>query len=237
MRIAFFGGSFDPPHLGHLRIARAAAARLALDQVLLAPVGSQPLKSHEPAPFRDRLRMVEQMVAPYPELAASQIDAPRALPNEGPNYTVDTLARLRATVPGGAELLMLAGADSFLTLPRWREPGQLLRPAEAGGLLAGWILAARPGFSLGSLRKALPPGWSLSDLAETSGRGTGPVRTQSILDSHGAPGTPLHLLPDLDDPATATQIREQLRTGGASPVLVPEVARYIREHGLYRMLG
>lgn len=91
MRIAFFGGSFDPPHRGHLRIALTARERLGIDEVLLAPVGRQPLKSHEPAAFGDRLRMVELMCAPYRELVASAVDAPRPQGGE-PNYTVATLA-------------------------------------------------------------------------------------------------------------------------------------------------
>ena len=246
MRLAFFGGSFDPPHLGHLHIARTACRRLALDQVLLAPAGRQPLKSHHPAPFADRLAMLALLTAPYPELVASPIDAPNDEASDTPNYSVDTLARLRRTLPAAAELFFLAGADSFLTLPHWHRPGALLQPASqpaspaAGqtesapkpGLLTAWILAARPGFPLAALAQALPPGYSLGQPLETPG----PVLTQPVFDPQGAPATPLHLLPDLEDPSTATTIRQAFAAGRAAPRLSPEVARYIRDHALYTVL-
>jgi nicotinate-nucleotide adenylyltransferase len=79
MRIAFFGGTFDPPHLGHLAIARAAADRLRLDRVLFAPVGSQPLKQDSSvASFADRLAMVKLAITDDTRFAASEIDAPHA---------------------------------------------------------------------------------------------------------------------------------------------------------------
>ena len=231
MRIAFFGGSFDPPHLGHLRIALTASERLGLDQVLLAPVGRQPLKSHEPAPFADRLAMLSLLTAPYPELAASPVDAPCP---DLPNYTVDTLARLRPTLPADAELFFLAGADSFLTLPHWRRPEALLVPAAAGGLLTGWILAGRPGFPFASLASALPSGYTLGPPSEAALQVSGPILTQQVSDAAGAPATPLFLLPDLDDPSTATRIRSAFAEDRPAPHLTPEISGYIRQHGLYR---
>ena len=247
MRCAFFGGSFDPPHLGHLRIALTAATRLGLDQVLLAPVGRQPLKSHEPAPFADRLAMLALLIADHPRLVASAIDAPRPAPAPAspgnapiPNYTVDTLAILRAGLPPATELFFLAGADSFLTLPKWHCPELLLRPApsllsdtQADGLLTAWILAARPGFALDSLASALPPGYRLADQQQSPG----PVLTQQLLDPHGYPATPLHLLPDLDDPSTATRIRQAFAAGEPAPHLPASIAAYIRDHALYSASG
>ena len=101
MRIALFGGSFDPPHLGHLRIAQAAADRLQLDRVLLAPVAVQPLKQGQqppPAGFADRMAMVELLLraAGDPRLEVSSLDGPR--PDGRPNYTYETLAQLRASL-------------------------------------------------------------------------------------------------------------------------------------------
>ena len=90
MRIAFFGGSFDPPHRGHVAIARAAIERLALDKVWMAPVGAQPLKPDGfSTSFADRLAMVELAVAGEPGIVASAIDAPRS--DGRPNYTFDVL--------------------------------------------------------------------------------------------------------------------------------------------------
>ena len=232
MRCAFFGGSFDPPHLGHLRIARIARERLALDAVLLAPVGRQPLKADDPTPFAQRLAMVRLLVEGEPGLAASEVDAPGPQPGAAPNYTVDTLPRLRAALTHGAQLFLLAGADSFLTLPHWRSPERLLQAAADGGLLDGWILAARPGFPLDTLGSALPPGDALGDAQP----GAGPVLTYQVVGANGHPAVPIHLLPDLDDPATATRIREALGRGEPPPDLSLDVARYIEDHALYRVL-
>ncbi len=139
------------------------------------------------------------------------------------------LTQLRPTLPAGTELFFLAGADSFLTLPHWREPAALLRP----GLLDGWILAARPGFALDALASALPPGYALAGRTENRTGRTGPVLTQTVMDPSGAPAVPLYLLPDLDDPSTATRIRDAFAAGSEAPHLTQDVAAYIQEHRLY----
>jgi nicotinate-nucleotide adenylyltransferase len=143
MRIGLFGGTFDPPHRGHLAVANAVQERFALDRILLAPAAVQPLKpdgAH--ASYADRLRLVELLCEDQPGLEASSIDGPQ--PNGSPNYTVETLKRLRATLPAGAEISVIVGADAFLGLPKWKSPEELLREAR-------WIIVSRPGFDLHSL--------------------------------------------------------------------------------------
>src|ERR1700761_1830491 len=99
-RTAFFGGSFDPPHLGHLAVARAARAALQLDCVLFAPVGAQPLKPHgSTAPFPDRLPMTSLAIAGEPGFEISLADAPTS--DQRPNYTLETLGTIRAGLPPG----------------------------------------------------------------------------------------------------------------------------------------
>lgn len=135
MRIGYFGGTFDPPHRAHLAVALAAADAFALDRVLLAPTGRQPLKSAEPsAAFADRLAMTKLLAAADPRLEASVIDPPHE--DGSSNYTVDTLSAL-AGQNHGAELFSIVGADSFWTLPRWRHAERLLALAE-------WIVVSRP---------------------------------------------------------------------------------------------
>lgn len=141
MRVALFGGSFDPPHHGHIAIAAAAADVFDLDKVLFAPVGHQPLKPGGAAPFPDRLAMVELACRADSRFAVSDLDAPR--PNGSPNYTVETLAKLHEAMPD-VRLFNLVGADSFLDLRRWHEPERLLELAE-------WIVVSRPGFPLANL--------------------------------------------------------------------------------------
>ena len=139
MRVALFGGTFDPIHRGHLAIAAAAADSFGLNRVLFAPAGRQPLKPEgTPTVFEDRVAMARLACEVDARFEVSEEDAPRA--DGSPNYTVDTVARLLEQ-SAGEWLFVLVGADSFLDLARWHEPERLLGLAE-------WIVVSRPGFSL-----------------------------------------------------------------------------------------
>src|SRR5438309_10396420 len=112
MRVAFFGGTFDPIHSGHMAIAQAAAEQFGLGEIVFAPVGRQPLKAKTAeASFPDRLAMVRlacETAALGAKLIASDIDAPKS--DGEPNYTVDTLAELARTLRD-AELFAISCAD------------------------------------------------------------------------------------------------------------------------------
>jgi nicotinate-nucleotide adenylyltransferase len=141
VRIALFGGTFDPPHRGHLAVAAAAADEGQLASVLFAPVGRQPLKLQQASSsFADRLAMVTLACGASADgrFIVSDVDAPRS--DGQPNFTVDTLAELAAAFPD-ASLYNLVGADSFRHLAHWKEPARLLSLAE-------WIVISRPGFPL-----------------------------------------------------------------------------------------
>jgi nicotinate-nucleotide adenylyltransferase len=223
MRIAFFGGTFDPPHCGHIVIARAAIRRLALDQVLVAPVGTQPLKGGSAhSSFEDRLAMVRLAVAGEPGLVASSIDEPRA--NGQPNYTFDTLHRLRSQLQPTDTLFCLLGADSFLTVKSWHRCAELL-------VFCNFIVAGRPGFSLKEVHAALPPG------VENTGERREAGYTRLTLSGPSGQSSELFLLPDLDQNISATEIRADLAEGSTPQTLLPStVAEYIRTHGLYRQV-
>ena len=135
-RLGFFGGTFDPPHRGHVALARAAAVVFALDRVLFVPTGRQPLKPGDgSASWPDRLAMCRLLERLDARFAVSAMDGPH--PDGSPNYTVDTLRELRAAHPT-ATVFSLIGADAFLQLRQWREPGALFALAE-------WIVVSRPG--------------------------------------------------------------------------------------------
>lgn len=135
MRLALFGGSFDPPHRGHLGIALAAADAFSLDRILFAPTGRQPFKrGGASASFADRLAMVELACQGEDRFLASAIDAPHA--DGSANYTVEVLAGLRSSQPE-ASLFAIIGADGLPELPRWRDAGRLFD-------LATWIAVSRP---------------------------------------------------------------------------------------------
>jgi nicotinate-nucleotide adenylyltransferase len=223
MRIAFFGGTFDPPHCGHISIARAAIRRLALDQVLVAPVGAQPLKGGSAhSSFEDRLAMVRLAVAGEPGLIASGVDAP--LPNGRPNYTFDTLQRLRSQLQPTDMLFCLLGADSFLTLKSWHRCAELLVSCD-------FIVAGRPGFSLKEVNAALPKG------VKNTGERREAGYTRLTLSGASGRSSELFLLPDLDQAISATEIRAALAEGSTPQTVLPSaVADYIRVHGLYRQV-
>ncbi len=221
MRIALFGGSFDPPHLGHTGIATAAAARLHLDRILMAPAGRQPLKRDQPQSlFADRLAMVELACQNHPLLIASDIDAPR--PDGRFNYTCDTLEQLRDAHPKD-DLFCLIGADSLQTLRQWHRAAEAL-------MLAQWIVAARPGFSTSALAQLLPGS------IEAGAAATQDKDCLRVPLNAGAQQQTLWLLPDLDYEISATDLRAALAgapAGITDRVLDPAVAEYVRNHRLY----
>ena len=136
MRIGLFGGSFDPPHRGHVALARLAASRMGLGRVLFAPVGVQPLKRDRPqASFTDRVAMTRLALAGEKDMELSLIDAPRA--DGRPNYTIDAVRTLKAGLATGDELFCLMGADSFLSIGKWYRSSDLL-------VACDFIVASRP---------------------------------------------------------------------------------------------
>jgi len=143
MRVGLFGGSFDPPHRAHLAVAEAVRDKFALDRVLLAPTAVQPLKHGAHTSFADRLRMVELLCDRAKNIEASSVDGPQ--PENKPNYTIDTLRRLRYQLPHNAEIFVIVGADAFLSVHHWKDPAALLKEAR-------WIVVSRPGFDLHQLK-------------------------------------------------------------------------------------
>jgi len=208
MRIALFGGTFDPPHRGHIAIARAAADHFSLDRVLFAPTGQQPLKTAAPgADYIQRFAMVRIAVEtiaadPARHFFASTIDAPR--PDGSANYTVDTLSRLgnelAAEDAEENDIFCIVGADAFLDIRRWRQPELLFE-------LADWIVVSRPGFSL-------------SDLS--------PLALSPLQHRH------VHLLEGIAEDVSSTNLRGALQSRlNVDYYLPPGVGEYIRSHHLY----
>jgi nicotinate-nucleotide adenylyltransferase len=229
-RVAFFGGSFDPPHRGHLAVAQAARAALKLDTVLFAPVGAQPLKAHgSTASFDDRLAMTRLAIADEPSFEISLADAPAGASHSKPNYTIDTLYALRAELPAEDTLFCLMGADSFLALRRWHRGAEI-------PFVAPLIVASRPGQSLEDLAAVLPADLTIS--AEPSKPVAGDARCYMLRNAAGA-CAPFYLLPGLHVDVSASGIRRRARAAhgrlSAGHELLPDaVSEYIAAHGLYR---
>ncbi len=128
MRIGILGGTFDPPHVGHLLAASDACEALTLDRVVWIPAAAQPLKSAIVASPADRLAMVELLIAHDPRFTADPIEIERG----GLSFTIDTLRALhdRWKADSALALVLLLGADAAATLPQWREPAGVAELAE-----------------------------------------------------------------------------------------------------------
>jgi nicotinate-nucleotide adenylyltransferase len=237
-RVAFFGGSFDPPHRGHLAVARAAQSALHLDTVLFAPVGAQPLKPQgSTASFDDRVAMTRLAIAGEPDFALSLADAPKkdGTSNYTPNYTFDTLLSIKSALPAHSELFCLIGADSFLTLQQWHRGTEI-------PFLAPLIVASRPGESIADLSAILPPGLTLEPCSPSQDTDTPTeLRTCTLFNADGA-SAPFHLLHGLHIDISATAIREEVHSEvaripageGHHSDLPDPVFDYIAAHNLYR---
>jgi nicotinate-nucleotide adenylyltransferase len=136
--IGVLGGTFDPPHNGHLAIAQEALTRLGLSQVVFAPTRKPPHKlGNQITPIEHRLEMVRLAIAENPRFTLSRVDVDR----EGPTYTVDTIRLLRQQWGEGIDLYFIMGLDSLANILTWHAPDELIR-------LCRLAVFNRPGFTV-----------------------------------------------------------------------------------------
>jgi nicotinate-nucleotide adenylyltransferase len=143
-RLGLYGGTFDPPHIGHLVAAERALQALGLDQVVFMPCGTPALKQDAGATRDQRLEMTRLAVAARPELTASDLELRR----DGVSYTADTLEQLHEQ-RSEAEWWLILGADAVRDLPRWRRPERILE-------LCRLAVLPRPGCDVDAILAALP---------------------------------------------------------------------------------
>ena len=164
VRIGILGGTFNPPHRGHLALARHARDELSLERVLLMPVGSPPHKPGGEDPGAEhRLAMCRLAAAGEPAVEACALELERA----GPSYTADTLEEIHDRHPE-AELTFIVGADTARSLPGWHRPRRVLELAELA-------VAARSGSDREQVKAALAPGPSGSESAAAANSGVAMV--------------------------------------------------------------
>jgi nicotinate-nucleotide adenylyltransferase len=134
-KVGILGGTFDPPHIGHLWLATLAAGGLGLGHVLLMPAARPPHKGRRAiSNAADRVMMTRLAIGGDPGLDLSLVEMERP----GPSYTIDSLAQLRAHLGDEVGLVLIMAADSFAEIDTWREPDRLLELAE-------WAVGPRPG--------------------------------------------------------------------------------------------
>ncbi len=133
-RMCLFGGTFDPIHKAHLKIAEEAATRFSLDGVVFVPAANPPHKEvAELTPYEDRFRMVELACAPYPKFLVSRLEE-----GSDRSYTVNTLERFRQDLGANNRVFFLIGSDAFDELETWKRWREVVK-------LTDFIVVARPG--------------------------------------------------------------------------------------------
>lgn len=147
MRIGILGGTFNPPHLGHLICAQEAHLQLSLDRVLVVVAGRSPHKPDDPDDpgAEHRLAMCRRAIGADDRFEVSDIELRR----DGPSYTVDTLAQLHALMPD-SQLFLIVGGDVAAGLPKWRDPEGVLA-------LSTLAVAERRGTAHNAIEGALEP--------------------------------------------------------------------------------
>ncbi len=214
--VAILGGTFDPVHYGHLRLAADVRAALQLAEVRLVPAADPPHRGRTQASAADRVAMLELAVR---EFAGLVVDL-REIERGGKSYTVDTLAELRAEMPR-RPIVLLAGADAFRGLSLWHRWKALFE-------LAHVVVVPRPGVAVGAgLPDALAGEWRarhVEDPRALRSRRSGAIYVQPVT----------------AQPISSTAIRAALARGGARSVeiagLLPvAVLAYIESNRLYSL--
>lgn len=211
--LGLFGGTFDPVHYGHLRLAEEAIAQLGLAGVRWIPAGNPPHRGAPQVTAAQRLAMVSRSTADNPRFSVDPAEVEAA----APSYTVLTLERLRAELGPAQPLVLLVGADAFAGLAGWHRWPEILD-------LAHVAVSHRPGFPVeaASLPTALADAFRQRRLADVGG-----LRT--------APGGGIVTFAMTQLAISATQIRKLLANGLSARYLLPDgVLDYISSHSLYR---
>ncbi len=228
MNIGLFGGTFDPIHRGHLALAHAALERYSLSRIYFVPAHVPPHKQRQPlSDYVHRYAMVTLATAEEKAFVPSLLEAPPTSASSGkggssqPNYTIDTVRRLKATLKKSDQLFFLIGIDAFNDIAKWHQAEALFREC-------AFIVASRPGFSLADVANALPE--SLRPAAAV----TKPFAKQPAKGDLVLSGATLHLLDGIHQTVSATGIREAVAAKKPLGKLVePAVADYIKKMNLY----
>jgi len=178
VRLGVFGGTFDPIHLGHLRAAEIVRESLGLDEVVFVPAGVPPHRGKPAAAGLDRYAMVALATSTQRAFLPSDVELAR----EGPSYTVETVAQLRARHPQ-AEVFLIVGSDNLPMIAEWREPERLLEMCTVA-------VVERPGSAPAPAGK-VPP----ARLRRVEGT-TLPIASRDLRERIRAGRSVRHLVPD-----------------------------------------
>ena len=216
MKTGILGGTFNPIHLAHLRIAEQAQQTFRLDRVIFIPAADPPHKTIAgEVSFAHRMAMVERAIRDYPAFEASDLETRRS----GKSFSVDTLEILQRQDPAG-ERFFIIGLDSYREIASWKDFARLFS-------LCHLVVATRPGVVIENPLEPLPVAIR-GDFCYDSP--TGKILHKS--------GNYVYFLAGNQSDISSTQIHRRLVAGRSIRQLVPAaVADYIEEHGLYRTMS
>lgn len=212
-RLGILGGTFDPIHYGHLRLAEEVGESLDLEHVYLIPAALPPHKGQKKvSPFHHRLEMTKMASAESPRLKVLDLEAKR----EGFSYSIETLKIFHGLYQPDLDLHFVLGMDAFLEIETWKDFRNLFNYAH-------FVVIQRPGFPSDILESFLPTLGVRFEKRGPANRFTAPSGYEVI-------PTEATLM-DI----SSTKIREKVAAGKSIRFLVPEAVRsYIRDNGLYR---
>jgi nicotinate-nucleotide adenylyltransferase len=215
-RVGIFGGTFDPPHLGHLLLAETIRESFELDEVLFVPSNEPPHKEpDELSPATHRYAMVVAATLHNPDFTPSAVEVNRP----GRSYSIETVRLLEEEFGADTELFFVTGLDSFLEIQSWKNPDELLD-------LCHFIVVTRPGSSFEHLRAALPERFHERIVDRREG---------AEEDAAERTGLAIFLSDDVLVDVSSTDIRRRVREASSIRYRVtPEVERYVVTHSLYR---
>jgi nicotinate-nucleotide adenylyltransferase len=216
LRLGILGGTFDPIHFGHLRIAEEICEELELEKILLIPGALPPHKYRKSVtPFHDRLAMTRMAVKDSLLLEVLDLEGRR----KGPSYSVETLREIHKLYKNNAEIFFIIGMDAFLEIKTWKEYKNLFDESN-------FVVLKRPGFSF----EELAPFTLSLEVGFSEVNGSNIFRTPS--------GNLLIYKEATLMDISSTRIREMVAAGRSVRFLLPEPVRtYIIEKGLYRING
>jgi nicotinate-nucleotide adenylyltransferase len=215
MKVGIFGGTFNPIHYGHLRVVEEVREKIALDAVLFIPSGNPPLKSADLAPPEHRYEMTRRALETNPLFRISDIECRQ----KEKSFTVKTLLALKEEHPEYEPYLIL-GIDSFLEIPLWYQPEQLME-------LTHVVVVSRPGVFFSSLSSRIPADSNVLSALDTGERGLYRTTMRTSRELVLLKATTLDI--------SATGIRKLARNGMSLKYLLPEaVESYIISNNLYR---
>jgi nicotinate-nucleotide adenylyltransferase len=212
--IGILGGTFDPVHFGHLRLAQEVAEHAQLGEVRFIPSATPPHRTPPQASVAHRTAMVKLAIDGNPLFVLDERETRR----DGPSYSVDTLADIRKEVGAAQPLVLLLGADAFLGLTDWHRWRELFDFAHV-------VVAHRPGFE--------PATWQ-GKLAAPLAQEYAARLCADVHTLHGAPAGSIMVVPTTALDISATAVRAALHAGRSARYLLPaEVIAHIRAKCLY----